>query len=514
MTDPNISLQYKGVQVPDFANAFFQGQQARLQQQQAANAQETHAQQMQEGALNIQQTQNALNATAAQNAAWKASITTDPATGAPTVDRNARDTSLINAGQGSLLPGIHKQDAEFDKAQADAADANAKLAAAHTDYAGHVGDVVAKSGYDPGVFIAQANDAIASKAVDARDAGLAIQHVQQLQQADPSGAQAQAFVKQISDQWMQKSPAIQKQITEKATADAAASKATTDAAAEKLAQDKFNAEKGGIDADTQLKQAKVKAWQMLTTGDPQALAHYVAGSVDPQKYPDLYASTLNLAQHAGGPDEIAAVVSKGAQTISDQNRQIAVESDPKVLQGREQVQAAGATASAQAQSKESAIKTMLTSQSSVAQLQSTGDMLKGLLQKAKNGDASAAQSFKTMYPLFQIATQGSHRLVGDMTEETPGGAMDKLGAIASNISTGVRMTDAQFKQAGGVIDQIVGGTARAHNAAADAYNSQYKTSFAHVADPTAIPIVNSQADYDKLPRGAVFMEDGKKLVKQ
>lgn len=254
------------------------------------------------------------------------------------------------------------------------------------------------------------------------------------------------------------------------------------------------------DVETQLLEHQNDLYKTLTAS-PEALSQRVAGSIDPQKYPQEYAAALNEAKGAADLKGIQEAISRHSQNISEREKQIAVETDPAVNKARTAQQVATATATApihaaeaegvaatnaRMQAGERALTTTLASENSVNATKQTGETLKALLARAAQGDATAAQQFKSSFPLFGVSVQGSHRLPGSEIDKTPGSAFDKFQGLVGGIVEGQPIPPRVLKEAPGVIDELVAGGVRAHNSMVDTYKKNYDIKADHVAVPGTI----------------------------
>ena len=174
--------------------------------------QQVQQQALQTGALQLQKQQEDFQDQRALDAAWKGAITTDPNTGAITYDRS----KVLSNVPGHLAPGIQQTltgmdeaKAKLDKAQTDAVSAKNELIADPLLY-------VKLNGYDPAAFDAALTHAVGTGAIPAPQA------LQLKTQLGPNPTPA--AVQKIVDPLLS-TPGIQKIITERQTAQAAADRA-------------------------------------------------------------------------------------------------------------------------------------------------------------------------------------------------------------------------------------------------------------------------------------------------
>lgn len=202
------------------------GQFANLQA--IAGQKQLQQQQIQSGALELQQRQQQLDQTAAINEAYKNALVPGENGAAPSFDSDKLQNALALGGHGAAIPGVMKGINDNAKAAADLATARTKVATDQADFGGSVGATVKAAGYDPNVLLAQATHALAAKALDPGVVTPIIQELQQAQQADAqNGTQtARALTQQLADHLIAASPAQQKLNNETLSAQGAAARGT------------------------------------------------------------------------------------------------------------------------------------------------------------------------------------------------------------------------------------------------------------------------------------------------
>jgi polyhydroxyalkanoate synthesis regulator phasin len=196
--------------------------------QNLAQQKQINQQQLQSGALELQDRQRQLDQTTAINEAYKNALVPGANGAAPSFDSDKLQNALALGGHGAAIPGVMKGINENAKAAADLATARTKVATDQADFGGSVGATVKAAGYDPNVLLAQATHALAAKALDPGVVTPIIQELQQAQQADAqNGTQtARALTQQLADHLIAASPAQQKLSNETLAAQGAAARGT------------------------------------------------------------------------------------------------------------------------------------------------------------------------------------------------------------------------------------------------------------------------------------------------
>ena len=203
---------------------------ARLQQirDQRQTMQQQHAlgaQQLQSGALDIQDRQRQMAQTQAVNQAYSNALKLN-ADGTPDIDTGALTNALATGGHGSAIPGILKGINEYKASSAALSKTQGEVNVLEQDAGGSLGAAVKSANNDPNLFLTLGQHAVAAKHVDAATIGPLLQQVQAAQQQDPSGNAARTLVGQITDHLVAQSPAQQKLANERMTAEGARDRGT------------------------------------------------------------------------------------------------------------------------------------------------------------------------------------------------------------------------------------------------------------------------------------------------
>jgi len=253
--------------------------------------QQLQQQQIQEGALRLQQTK-------ALNDAYRSALVVNP-DGSNDIDTSRLTQSLAASGvAGSAIPSVLKGVTDYKKGLADLQDTQAKVAAAHADNGGALGSAVKAAGYDPNLFLALTQHGINQGAIDPKGATPYVQAVTQALQQDPSGARAKQLVEQLADTWIAQSPAQQKLITEATSAQGAAQRGRAAVGELALNQEKQTAARtdrahleavGRLSANPPADQAGYAQFVQQQAPDVQQrlLATVPAAQYDPAKSPGM-----------------------------------------------------------------------------------------------------------------------------------------------------------------------------------------------------------------------------------
>lgn len=286
-----------------------QSYQKLLGVRQAQQAQIAGQQQIQSGALELQQRQMQLKQQQVINQAYQQATTVSP-DGTPNVDMNKMLRHLSENGAGTAIPGVVESLTKAQKAKSDLIEQQSKIQNSEADYLGHTGYGIMKSGGDPTLAIAQLQDAYTTY----KDPKI-LQAIQAIRQApNPQTVQS------VLTPFIQSSPGALKVIQEQQTADAATKTAQSRETTAQTQQDKFNIEKPGLQAAATQAGVSQAAGKLARAGN---LADYTAGwnaLPDDQKAVLPNPSTLTKF----GPNESFQVLKAGTtaeQQVTDTRKQ-------------------------------------------------------------------------------------------------------------------------------------------------------------------------------------------------
>jgi hypothetical protein len=204
--DPTLAA---GVRAPAIANPLDQQAKAQgiaTQQQQMQQSAAASAQALQGGAQDIQAKQIQMDQNKAINDAYAAAYKIDPTTGQGSLDTEGLSKALAQGGHGAAIPAIIEATTKAHKAVADLAETQGKVLDQQNDAAGSLGAAVRAANYDPHLFLTALQNAIDQKAVNSGALQPIVAHIQQLLQADPSGATAAPEVQAAVDHMIAQSP--------------------------------------------------------------------------------------------------------------------------------------------------------------------------------------------------------------------------------------------------------------------------------------------------------------------
>jgi hypothetical protein len=148
--------------------------------------------------------------------------------------------------------------------------------------------------------------------------------------------------------------------------------------------------------------------------------------------------------------------------------------------------AANAAATEKVRQSAAALDKVVASQNSVNATVQQGETLKRLLASGGAGNATDLQTFKTLFPLFGVSLEGSHRLPGSEVDKTPGSAYDKLDSIYNGIASGRNVPARELKEAPQTIDTLVTAAIRAHNSMVDTSAKNYGIKADHIPEPAIV----------------------------
>ena len=153
----------------------------------------------QEGALKMQETQQAINERKASDAAWLTSAVPDPKTGMLTTDPDKGAQALIQGGNGHLVPAFQKATNDAAKSRSDLQEAQLKVKTAQANHAASIGAQWENSGYDPAFVKQSLAQEVASGATTQQNAQRVSDQIDTLLAQDPTGASVKPFLQTQSN---------------------------------------------------------------------------------------------------------------------------------------------------------------------------------------------------------------------------------------------------------------------------------------------------------------------------
>jgi hypothetical protein len=524
--DPNIALAVKTPQPENVLDAYGKAQ-ALIG---GAQQRQLTAQQIQGAQLENQQRQIQLDQTKAVNEAYLGALSTDES-GTPTIDAGKLSNALATHNAGAAIPGVLKGVTEFQQSAATLAKTRGEVQQQQVDLGGSLGAAVKSSGYDPHLFITLATHAVQAKAADPQTTLPVLQKVTAALQQDPTGQSAKQLVQQFADQLIAASP---KQ--------AEATKNTAQAGEAGAVQKQKTLE-------TQLTQQKIDAYNSLK--QPGALENRVASSIDPKQYPNLYTRAVAEARNAPDLDGINAAIQKNAQNASEQEKTIATETNPSVLQARTKV----AVATAQATAPIETAKAIATAK---ALRMGDNPSVAGVAPAAVGQVQNQAIKLDEEYAKAKASTESLGKFLdaAERGNKAAGSNLPLLGVETINAINGIKRINgaeiSTYSGAGDLLDRIQGKIGKLtkgepipqdvlndirdlhqtlgqqsyqnYTDSLNSLNSRTGAKFAptlaapNISKPAAPggnaapvpPLITTKADFDKLASGALYKEsDGK-----
>jgi hypothetical protein len=281
-------------------------------------------QQLQSGALDLQQKQQTINAQRALDDAMKSAYTVG-ADGSLSLNKEAVASHLAQTGNGHMLPSVLKSFDDMDKAATDLKDAKIKTATAQNDYIANTLSGIADSNFDPKIAVATVAHAQATGALPAPQALQITAAIQQ--NPTPEG------VKAVIQPFMAQSPAYQKLVNERETAQAAvtsagARKSQADVAGDKLSDERIERALNAAAGATNQAELDAARNQALKTGASPAQVNAIPMQFDPAAMAAYTRSRLNPEQRTTADQRAAAEAATEADrkvTQAQNARRIAIE---------------------------------------------------------------------------------------------------------------------------------------------------------------------------------------------
>jgi hypothetical protein len=194
------------------------------------------------------------------------------------------------------------------------------------------------------------------------------------------------------------------------------------------------------DLQTQILQGQLGLYNQLRS-DPSSLAAHVAGSIDPAKYPAEYARAINDAKLEPDLKGINEAIQRHVQNVSDRERTIATETDPRVIAARAQQAAAVAVATDPIHAQAALRGAFQKSAGELAQVQSATDLVDQFVQAAKSGNTAASRNLPAMANAALMGFNTIRRMNPALIQDLPGSALERLEGHLTNIVSGKEQPD-------------------------------------------------------------------------
>ncbi len=543
--------------------------------------QQIQQQQLQSGALDLQEKQKNIQDQQALSDAFKASYAPDPTTGKVSLDENALYRNMSSAGLGSKIPAVQKSIQDANEAAVKFKQTQTAANDAAQEYLGQQLLYVKDKKYDPDVFTSTVGAAISHGAIPPAEAAQLIQRFQQ----NPTPAGVQALV----DPFLAASSKAQDILTKRATALKDTAQGDAAAAAEQRVKDQDFKNAYGSAGNPQA------AAQIFAQAQANGVSPAVLSGAPPPAAWTPEAGQAFAAQTLTAKDA-AEIAQRKADAAATAARDAATEADRKVTlqQGAQRVGLEAqnlALRNAEYQQKYGDVLTnMSAEQRTLAEKLAAGEMNPAQMGRMPDKEKILAGAIainpawtQATYDTKQAFTSPEHtqaknlgtisRIVGHIGQFEQNS--QKMG-FAPAYASGVNLTGDQnvlnedAHAIAGELEKLVSGGVGSveqvrewqkalHSPSADArqkavdgisqligsqyegMNQTYKAAIGSdlpitkyvspagqawmkakginvvgappAAAGAAIPTVTTQAEFDKLPRGAVYLEDGRKYKK-
>ena len=503
-----------------------QAQQIQASQQQTAASQ----QQMQTTALQQQQMQMDLAQRKAINSAYQQAWAPQP-DGTLQLDTGKLTQILAQSGHGEAAPGIAKNAMEFQSSLVDLQQKRQSLEAAA---ASRLAATVQGADYDPAVFHALFTTAVNQRAIDPSHYAPIDQAIQQAQQADPTGQQAKALVKQATAQML----SSQQATSQKDQADAAL--ATSKAQREQMVNDLMkkgqqaptngqhpvDAILGGV--DPQAAAAMKPAYDSLMAQPPDENGRHPAADTILEaaaKHASEIAMAQNPAMTKAKADDAAAIETATgpikARTAATTEAAIAPIKVNTAVQTEIQkaAQAPGAFSPViDPAARAKAIDDYQKSSSEYADKVGQAKQLADFVSAAQSGN-KAAPGLIPIAEVRQLVNRVNRQELQSVSNSA-GSAYDRLQGFLGKYTEGQPIPPQVLSDTKAISQTMQQAAQRTYG-----YKVQLnRQTYGSKAQPVdldngsqaggKLPEIGDQASYDKLPKGAQYTHNGQTLTKQ
>lgn len=494
---------------------------AMAQQALQPGQQQLQQQQVQEGQMTIDRFK-------ALNQAYSSSIAPGE-DGKPVIDTGKLTQALSASGQGSQIPTVLKGVQDYQKSSADLSKAQDEVAALQQDAAGSLAATVKSANNDPLLFTTLLQHAVAAKHIDPAKVAPYIQQVQQSLEQDPTGKQASAMVGKITDQLIAGSPEQQKLLSERTTAQAHQTEAATAAAAgtAKLPGEQAqSAQAVRANLAAQLGAAANPAeYQKILGAAPFEVAKEFDGKT-PEQARKLGMTSEQQTQAGQAATNEADTQANRKAELSQGQQRIGIE---KGRGAREQAiydQTYGAGANTALQGVEPKLRTAATSAAQKAaddygKAAAAQRDMQTFLDLAKSGNKEAHAYLSPEGVLTLNTSRGVTRVNRQEIEAYSGAGslFDNIAAKVGKLTSGQSIPADVLSDISALHQQISNNSDTTYQQKLDSINQNYHSNFKPVPKVAApaistAPHVSTKAQFDALPKGAIYTEDDGKQYKK
>lgn len=241
-------------------------------------------------------------------------------------------------------------------------------------------------------------------------------------------------------------------------------------------QKKTEAETQATQLKTQLEQAELDLHKALVSS-PQSLDNFVERSIPKAQYPQLHQAAVNEAGMTGNIKDLRGVVEKYSQDAREQEKTIAVETNPQILAAkRKQAELQASYENALRQGDE-ANKEYYGSAVDFNTTKAASQSIQKVVELAQSGNPLAANQLKALVPEFTNAMMDIKRLGGMQNDKNFTSAFDTAMDTASSIFKGQPFTPSTLQQIMPYVRTIANNAADKHNATVQTVNQTYKKNY-------------------------------------
>lgn len=231
-----------------------------------------------------------------------------------------------------------------------------------------------------------------------------------------------------------------------------------------------------VNLKTQLEQAELDLHKTLLSS-PQGLDNFVERSIPKAQYPQLHQAAVNEASMTSNLKDLRGVVEKYSQDAREQEKTIAVETNPQILAAKRKTAELQASYENALRQGDEANKEYYGSAVDFNTTKAASQSIQKVVELAQSGNPLAANQLKALVPEFTNAMMDIKRLGGMQNDKNFTSAFDTAMDTASSIFKGQPFTASTLQQIMPYVRTIANNAADKHNATVQTVNQTYKKNY-------------------------------------
>lgn len=244
--------------------------------------------------------------------------------------------------------------------------------------------------------------------------------------------------------------------------------------------------------------------------NPGGLERYVAGSIDPQQFPQEYKAAVNEARMQPDIKGIDAVVSRHSENVSHQVSQKALETDPEILAAKRKQEETLANYRNALEQGDKAKTEYFGSLKDLNETLGNAKTIEQIVQLARSGNPISSEQLQRIVPQFTNAMQGIKARSGYENDKGFTSVRDRAVNMFESAIAGRPLDASSLDQIMPYVRTIANGATERHNQAVNSIRQGYGQS--HPQEPVPYPNTANAGTAQGRPTGAPARKIGDKVT--